>query len=170
MLGRNPFLCLSLFASILAGVSFFFLSCGCRLSLFLQICLVRSWLVPCWGWGWVCSGFCRQWSFSRFRSPRRQIFWSTEFRHKFQWPFFLWFSVFSLLLFVGLLGLVLSPVSVLVWCSGHFVGSEKFVAIESESFDFVIEGRGENIVRITDNGEGKRDFLCACLDVWFSLL
>jgi len=35
-------------------------------------------------------------------------------------------------------------------------GSKRFVAVESKSFDLVVEGRGEDVLRITENDRGRK--------------
>jgi len=34
-------------------------------------------------------------------------------------------------------------------------GSKKFVAIQNKSFDLVVEGRCDDVLRITENGRGR---------------
>lgn len=43
-------------------------------------------------------------------------------------------------------------------------GSKRFVAVESKSFDLVVEGRGEDVLTITENAEEGGSLFC-CLGV-----
>ena len=49
-------------------------------------------------------------------------------------------------------------------------GGKRFVAVESKSFDFDIVGTEEDVLRISENGKGRRFFLLLLVEVSLWLL